>query len=135
MIKIKDCDGFDLGELLATSAREFASTDGQLRERLLRMSAASKVIEDEEGPLLVAGIIKPTLLSAPHLWVLLGARFRARPSTLRALYELLQDAHGLETYIEKGNIEAENLAEFFGFTPTNEQRVLGHVLFRLYRRA
>lgn len=135
MIKIKDCDAFIEDGLLQTSAKEWGETDVLMRDRLLKMSEATKIIEDERGVILMGGIVKPTLLSAPHLWLLLAERFATiKVSTMRALIELIRDAHGLETYIEEGNDKATNLALLFGFRPTDSQRVYGHILFRLWRR-
>lgn len=118
------------------SSREFEMVPKEIREQLVRSSSLVRLFSDEGGPLMVAGLYRPTLLSAAHFWALLTPHFSSiKSGDIRRLVQYLRAIPGLvETFIEVGNERADKLARLFGFQPTQNCGTIGSMQMCLYRR-
>lgn len=89
-----------------------------------RASDGIWVVSDEGNPLLVAGVIKQSLLGTPRLWFLLcqpfiDSKVNFHLRSLRLVVDLLaQRYRRMETYVEKDWRTGERFAKFVGFRNT-----------------
>lgn len=82
------------------------------------------------NPLLVMGVVRPTLLVKPVFWFLLCRYFIEGPrlanaKALKSMLKLLWAEYpALKTYVETDWAEGERFARFGGFTKTNETAII-----------
>lgn len=136
MIRIEDTQEIPEYLWTATSSKEFMLMPREAHVELVRKSNPIKVISNDEHPLVVAGLFRPSFLALPYLWVLVTQQFRdAKPGVVRAIVRITDHfAPRCETLVEDGNEGAERLARLFKFRPTLSTLVLGEQTYTLYRR-
>lgn len=117
------------------SSKEFQLVPVEKQRELITASWPVRYYHDDETPLLIAGLFRPTLLSLPYLWVLLAEQFTfAKPSQLRAIRQELSDVSPCETLIEFGNEKAVRLAKMMGLKETDRGVCINGLQFQVYRR-
>jgi hypothetical protein len=121
MLRIEDLNEFTPGIeqlLFPYSAEEFLR-EGALASRVLEESEAAKVIYAGDTLLCYAGIVRPSFLDTPILWLMLGknvTRWSAR--TFRQLTAYLQSLFPrVHTIIETRYEAGKKFAAFCGFRP------------------
>lgn len=121
MIRVEELNEFEPGteQLLFPYAAEEFLRARPLLSKILEESEAARVIYSDDKLLCYAGIVRPSLLSTPILWLLLGkniTRWSAR--TLKALTQMLTNLFGkVHTVVEDAYGAGRKFAEFCGFRP------------------
>lgn len=136
MIRIEDTSVIPEMELTEYSCRERAIVTPEFCEELVSKSLVVKLVSNKSGPLMVAGLYHPTLVSMPHFWALLTPNFSSiKQDDLKTLVRWLNKVPMvMETLIEVGNKKAARLARLFNFEPTTSFVLIGNTQMQLYRR-
>jgi len=90
-------------------------------EAIIKLSERIHLISDNEmKPLMVVGLIRPTMCSAPETYAFVTNNMLAQPQYLRRLkrifFLLLGRSPIITTKIEVENKISQRFAEFFGFS-------------------
>lgn len=133
MILIKKLEAFEPGTellLFPYSVQEFHKFDA---DELLRHSREAYAFFLDDRLLCYAGVVQLTLLSPPHLWVLLGRVTSIDMRWFKNLMRLLRKRFpSARTIIEEGYSKGERLARFCGFVPLPEFISIGETRFQYY---
>lgn len=111
---------------------------GWARQKLLEIQRQSEkifVVGEPDQAIVVAGVIRPTLLSTPWLWVLICEGTIQRVGALREMRILTQELFHryprIETYVEKDWDIGRRFARFCGFSDTERLTKIADVEYNV----
>lgn len=119
--------------LFPYSAEEFMRARPYLEE-VLKHSEAAWAIYAKDELLCYAGVVRPTFLSTPVLWLMLGKCLSRRTArAYRYLTTLVRQRYpGAQVVIEDRWRIGERFAEFCGFSPLSQTVMVEGKLYRYY---
>ena len=125
MIQLEKVDRIPQIDLAKYSAMEFEQMRGKM-EQIERASEGIWVVTANDAVIIVAGIIRYSLLCPPRLWFMMGREFSSTKVIwhLRILRELLGELdmryNEVQTFVEEDWAVGMKFAKFCGFTQTGK---------------
>lgn len=121
MIRAEPLNEFAPGteQLLFPYAAEEFLRAGELQTKILKESEIARVIYSGDKLLCYAGIVRPSFLSTPILWLLLAKNVTNWSARIfRQLTTLLRETFGkVHTVVETTHAAGHKFAAFCGFIP------------------
>ena len=121
-------------ELAEYSREELARGGDMFKDLIFNASEKAWLLHDKGRLLCVAGVIRESLVSVPHLWFLLGAGFTKNDLRhCRALMKILLSIYPhVEVCVEDSWRRGEKFAIFCGFRRTERYSEILGVRFSFY---
>lgn len=114
---------------------ELDNTSAEAKAALLKNTTGIKIFHHDGDPVLVAGVLKHSLMGIPYVWALMTPIIEMLTiSEMRALVkEFRSYGEMAETVVMEGNKRAARFAALFGFEPTEGVVDIAGNPFRLWR--
>ncbi|HEY9155585.1 MAG TPA: hypothetical protein VIM69_10660 [Opitutaceae bacterium] len=114
---------------------ELDQTSPEAKAVLIKNSTAIKIFHHDGDPMLVVGVLKPSLMATPYIWALMTPIIEMLTiAEMRTLVkEFRSYGETAETVIMEENHRAARFASLFGFKPTLGMVEIAGKDFRIWR--
>lgn len=114
---------------------ELDQISAEAKAILIKNSTAMKIFHHDGDPILVVGVLKPSLMATPYIWALTTPIIEMLTiSEMRTLVKEFREYGEIaETVIMEENDKAARFAALFGFKPTLGMVQIAGKDFRIWR--